>query len=257
MNDMQELQELIDNYYTWLKDKTVWKDINDWSEITTPYLDRHNDYIQIYLKKEGDDYILTDDGYTINDLEQEGCNLNSDRRKSLLTLALNGFGVQKDAEDALLVRASPRDFSLKKHNLIQAILAVNDLFYLARPHIINLFFDDVRDWLEEEDIRYSERVSFMGHSGYSRLFDFLIPKSRVMPERIIKLINRPDRTNADSLVMAWLDTKDERPVGSKAYAFVNDNDRTVPSEVKDALQRYEIKPVLWSERTAVREELAA
>jgi hypothetical protein len=78
-----------------------------------------------------------------------------------------------------------------------------------------------------------------------------------MPERIIKLINRPEKTTADSLVMSWLDTKDERPEGSRAYAFVNDNDKNVPAEVSDALSSYEIKPILWSKRAEIKEELAA
>lgn len=29
--------------------------------ITTPYLDRHNDYIQIYCTKDANDYLLTDE----------------------------------------------------------------------------------------------------------------------------------------------------------------------------------------------------
>lgn len=254
---MRDVKQLLDKYHEWLKDKTIWKQIDQWAEITTPYLDRHNDYIQIYLRKDGEEFLLTDDSYTINDLEQEGCSLDSEKRQKMLALTLNGFGVQKDYKDALFVKASPENFALKKHSLIQAILAVNDLFYLAAPHVSSLFFEDVRAWLDQEDIRYSERVSFMGHSGYSRLFDFLIPKSRTQPERIIKLINRPDRTNADSLVMSWLDTKDERPAGSVAFAFVNDNERRVPNDVEDALRNYEIQPVLWSQRNEVRGKLAA
>jgi hypothetical protein len=39
----------------------------------------------------------------------------------LLTSTLNGFGIRRDG-DALLVRATPKDFSLRKHNLVQAIL---------------------------------------------------------------------------------------------------------------------------------------
>ena len=60
---MNGIHGLIENYYKLLQDKTVWKEINEWAEITTPYLDRHNDYIQIYLKKDGNDYLLTDDSY--------------------------------------------------------------------------------------------------------------------------------------------------------------------------------------------------
>jgi len=62
-----EIQVLIDKYYGWLKDKTVLKDIRDWVEITTPYLDRHKDYLQIYTKKTDGHYLLTDDGYIILD----------------------------------------------------------------------------------------------------------------------------------------------------------------------------------------------
>ncbi len=254
---MKDVRLLLDKYHEWLKDKTIWKEIDQWAEITTPYIDRHNDYIQIYLRKEGNEFLLTDDSYTINDLLQEGCSLDSEKRQKLLEITLNGFGVQKDRNDALFVKASPENFALKKHSLIQAVLAVNDLFYLAAPHVSSLFFEDVRTWLDQEDIRYSERVSFTGHSGYNRLFDFLIPKSRQEPERIIKLINRPDRANADSLVMSWLDTKEERPAGSKAFAFVNDNERKVPTDVEDALRSYEIIPVLWSQRNLIRPTLAA
>jgi hypothetical protein len=255
---MKDIEQILDKYYNWLRDKTAWKSlIKDWTEITTPYLDRHNDYIQIYLKKDGENFLLTDDSYTINDLENEGCSLESKKRQKLLTMTLNGFGVQKDQNNALFVNASPDNFSLKKHNLIQAILAVNDLFYLAAPHVSSLFFEDVRTWLDAEDIRYSERVSFTGHSGYGRLFEFLIPKSKEEPERIIKLINRPERSNADALIMSWLDTKEERPKGSKAFAFVNDNERRVPNDVEDALKSYQILPVLWSQRNQVRDTLAA
>ena len=47
-----------------MKDKTVLRQIKDWVEITTPYLDRHNDYLQIYVKRDNSGFILTADGTT-------------------------------------------------------------------------------------------------------------------------------------------------------------------------------------------------
>jgi len=70
---IQEIQRLLDDYYAWLKDKTALRQIDQWVEITTPYLDRHNDYVQIYAKPANGVFILTDDGYTIDVLEQTGC----------------------------------------------------------------------------------------------------------------------------------------------------------------------------------------
>ena len=198
---IQDIQRLLDDYYVWLKDKTALREINQWVEITTPYLDRHNDYVQIYAKRSNGGFILTDDGYTIDDLEQSGCKLESRKRQDLLRMTLNGFGVQIDGK-ALQVHASPDNFALRKHNLVQAMLAVNDMFYLAVPMVASLFYEDVVAWLDVHDVRYTPKVKFTGKTGYDDLFDFVIPKSRQQPERIIQTINRPNRDTAQAVVLS-------------------------------------------------------
>jgi len=159
-----EVQRLLDDYLAWLKDKTSLRQIDQWVEITTPYLDRHNDYIQIYAGKVNGGFVLTDDGYTVNDLEQCGCKLQSPKRQDLLKVTLNGFGVHLN-NNALEVHASHDDFALRKHNLVQAILAVNDMFYLAMPTVASLFYEDVVAWLDLHDVRYTPRVKFTGRVG--------------------------------------------------------------------------------------------
>jgi hypothetical protein len=253
---IEEIQNLIDNYVRWLKDKTVLRQVKDWVEITTPYLDRHNDYLQIYAKRQNGGYLLTDDGYVLEDLEQSGCKLESAKRQALLRITLNGFGVQTN-EGRLEIHASPDNFGLRKHNLIQAMLAVNDLFYLAVPVIASLFYEDVVAWLDLHEIRYTPKVKFTGKSGYDHLFDFVIPKSRTRPERILHTINRPSRDTAQVLAFSWIDTKEVRPPDSRAYALLNDSDQTISTSVLDALINYDVNPILWSRREEVRKELAA
>lgn len=253
---IQEIQRLLDAYHAWLKDKTALRQVEEWVEITTPYLDRHNDYVQIYAKKANDGYVLTDDGYTIQDLEDSGFKLESQKRQDLLHMTLNGFGVQLVGK-ALQVHTSPENFALCKHNLLQAILAVNDMFYLAQPMVASLFYEDVVAWLDLHEIRYTPKVKFTGKTGYDHLFDFVIPKSRRQPERIIQTINRPNRDTAQAVVLAWIDTKEVRPPESRAYALLNDSEQPVPQGVIDALRSYEVKAVPWSQRESVREELAA
>jgi len=253
---IQDIQRLLDAYHAWLKDKTALRQVQDWVEITTPYLDRHNDYIQIYARKTNSGYVLTDDGYTIQDLEDSGCKLDSHRRQDLLRMTLNGFGVRLNGK-ALEVHASPENFALRKHNLIQAILAVNDMFYLAQPMVASLFYEDVVAWLDLHDIRYTPKVKFAGKTGYDHLFDFVIPKSRRQPERIVQAINRPNRETAQAVVLAWIDTKEVRSPESRAYAMLNDAEEAVPQGVLDALRNYDVKPVPWSQRESVLEELAA
>ncbi len=249
-------ENLVDQYYSWLKSKTTWREINGWTEITTPYLDRHNDYIQIYLRQVGNELELTDDGETLTDLVQSGCELDTPRRKSLLHTTLNGFGMHL-SEGAITVKAKQESFAMRKHNLIQAILAVNDLFYLARASVESFFFEDVALWMDDGDIRYTQRVKFSGRTGYDHMFDFVVPKSKREPERILRVVNNPAKDQASAVILSWVDTRETRPSNSIAYAVLNDKERSVSDGVVDALKSYDITPLLWSHRDDFRERLAA
>ena len=254
---IDEIRALLDQYSQWLRDKSVLREVNDqYVEITTPFLDRHNDYAQIYVRRENGGFLLTDGGETVEDLRSSGCDLETKKRKDLLIATLNGFGIQRDG-DALIVKATPQNFSLRKHNLVQAMLAVNDLFYLAVPVVASLFLEDVMAWFELHEIRYTPNVKFTGKSGYDHTFDFVVPSSRRAAERLIRAVNRPSRDLAESLAFSWVDTREVRPATSRFYAFLNDEDRAPTASILDALRNYEIIPVPWSSRDQVRQELAA
>jgi len=228
-----EIEKLLSDYRQWLQEKTTLREVDDtWVEITTPYLDRHNDSLQIYARQENGGFLLSDDSYTIHDLEASGCNLHTDKRQDLLRMTLNGFGVKLDHE-ALQIHATALTFPLRKHNLIQAMLAVNDLFYLATPIVESLFFEDVVAWLDGNDVRYTPKVKF------------------------IQAINRPTRDSAESFIHAWSDTREVRPSDSKAYALLNDTEQSISGSVMEALRNYQIRPIPWTQRVDVVAELAA
>mgnify|MGYP002855730916 CR=1 FL=1 len=254
---MNEIDILVENYYKWLKDKTVVRNIDEnWTEITTPYLDRHNDYLQIYAKKKDDTtFFLTDDGYIINDLEMSGCSLDKSRRQELLKIALNGFGVGCN-ENKLFVNATKDNFAEKKHSLIQAMIAINDLFYTAYPYTQSLFWEDVVSWLDSKDIRYIQDVQFAGKSGLCHKFDFSIPKSKKYSERLVQTISNPTKETAQNLIFKWFDTKENRSQ-STLFAFLNDTEKEVSATVNDALENYGIKIISWKNRNDYGELLAS
>lgn len=252
---IDDIQKLIDKYAVWLKEKTDLRQIEDYVEITTPFLDRHNDHIQLYVKKQNGSYILTDDGYTLNDLSVSGCDIDTAKRKQLLVQALNGYGVERKG-NAITVKADERDFPQMKHNLLQAVLAVNDLFYTSSPVVQSLFLEDVQSWLDLNDIRYTPKISFVGKSGFSHHYDFIIPKSKFQPERVLRAITNPERSIIQNLLFSWHDTAIVRPQESCLYAILNDSDGLKDNSL-NALDNYGIIALPWSKKDQFKEKLAS
>lgn len=247
---------LADEYVRWLREQIRTDAVGEWVSIMTPFLDRHNDLMQIYVKREGDKYLLTDDGYTLGDLEDSGCTIDTPKRKELLTATLNGFGVSSE-NGALIARATANTFAEFKHSLVQAMLAVNDLFYLAQAHVVTFFLEDVQRWLDDRDIAYVARVNFPGETAYRHRFDFVLPKTKRRPERLVRAVNTPSRNTVLAFGQAWHDIRVSRPKNAQAVAIVNDAERSVDSRAVDALAKQEITPWLWTERERLIQELTA
>ncbi len=251
----QECRDLVSTYVDWLRQKITVEQVGEVCEITTPFLDRHNDQIQLYIRKSDGALVLSDDGYTVRDLELSGFELNSQRRRQLTGSILNGFGVQLRG-DELVVEARPESFPQKKHNLVQAMLAVNDLYVTAAPVVASLFREDVERFLRAHEVRFTPSVKFTGRSGFDHFFDFVIPESRQRPERVLRAINHPNRTSISSLIFAWDDTRGVRASNATAYAIMNDTDKEINVDLTDALKHYDIRAVEWSQRERHIEELA-
>jgi len=250
-----DCQALIDEYLAWLKKGLSAERLQAGCEITTPFLDRHNDHLQLYAQPHNGKLVLSDDGYTITDLIQTGLDFNTPKRKEMLETALRGFGVQL-RERRLEVEASPRNVGQKMHSLIQAMISVNDMFVMAQQRVASLFLEDVKSFLDLSNVRYIDRVKLTGASGFDHLIDFVIPRSPEKPERLLQTINAPSRNTITSYLFALTDTISERADETRALAFLNDEDATVSATVEDALRAYEVAPLYWTRREEALEALA-
>lgn len=251
-----ELNNLMQSYFKWLGEETSVQVLDEYIEITTPYLDRHNDYLQIYVKEENGKITLTDGGYIIDDLALSGCDFTGNKRKALLNTVVEGLGVSIE-NGALTVSSDRGGFPLKKQSLIQAMLAVNDLYYISQPVTANRFFEDVESWFNSQNVRYTPNVSFNGQSGLSNKFDFSIPKSKKKPERIIELVNNLNKEAIINITFKWLDAKNTRPTGAMLLTLVNDIQYRASPQYESALRNYGITSVEWSKRDEKRELFCA
>ena len=243
--------DFVDEYLKWLKKSISINEINGCTQISTPFLDRHNDHIQIYVEQHENGMILSDGGETIGDLELCGCELSSPKRRALLETFVNGYGI-RCAGGELYTEATPQDFAQKKHALLQTIKSVSDMFMLSHNRVASLFCDDVRGFFDEYNIVYTPAVMFSGKSQYSHNFDFVLPKSKTNSERVIKTFNKKlDREKTEATIFAWQDTVEMRRAESKMIVLLNDRDdkmnKTEQSTTATAFSQYGIQLVLWSQ----------
>ena len=247
-------------YADWLKENIQEKQIDkNIFRISTPFLDRKNDYIEVYIIKDREDsFIITDDGYTVGELELSGFNLESSKRRmEIFNTILNSHGISIDDDKSLYVRANLSNYPAKKHMLTQCMMKVSDLFVLSQSNVKSLFIEDVKNFFEQNNIRYTEGPSFIGKSKLLNNFDFVISHYKDIPERIIGVVNNYSLDYAKSIIFSWEDIKEVRSNNPILYTFINDTVKVPSKEALQALSEYDIKYVLWSQRDKYIKELSA
>src|SRR5208282_6481877 len=125
-----DCQKLIDSYVDWLRQALSVEEVGGACELTTPFLDRHNDHLQVYAIRHNGNIVLSDDGYILSDLRTSGLEVDTPKRKMVLDSVLNGLGVRVE-NNQLIVEASTKNLEQRLHSLVQAMLAVNDIFVMG------------------------------------------------------------------------------------------------------------------------------
>jgi len=242
----------MDDYYSFLKEKTLVTSSNssDWIEISTPIIGLFNDTVDIYAKKEGSRIILSDDGNTIRDLELSGLEISrSPKRKEILDRILINYGVRIN-NDELTTEATERDFPQKKLNLISAISETADMYYLARHTVASVFREDVKSYLDEQELIYTPYFISKGSTGLEFTFDFQIAYRKT--EIVIKSFNSVNKMNLPHFLFTWDDIKKVREQQTEkqiiGLAIINDIDREVSEEYLSALDNKGAQYILWSQR---------
>ena len=215
----------------------------EYYEITTPYLDDANDYLQIYVKQVDDEIYFSDDSATIGNLKMCGFKFTQ-KKMAYLQQILNRYDVSLQG-DELVTKTNVKKFAQKKHLFIQAILKITDMPIFTKSNSSGLFLEDVKDFFEKMDIFYSDNVQFRGKSGIAHSYDFLFQRTKSKPERLCQTINNSTKSNVSNLLFTWEDTKPSRRDDSLLIAILND-ENAVYSGAEDAFSNYGVKAIEWS-----------
>lgn len=249
-------------YIKWLTENIEFNNLaENVVRIDTPFYDRHNDSLILYAKKDHHKgpLILTDGGYTLDDLESDGIYINrSKHKKEVLNESLHSYGVKLHADtNELYIHSSKNVFPQDKHKLLQAMLFVNDMFLTSKKHVKNFFIEDVSNYLEENDIRALPNASYVGSSGMSHKFEFSIPGIKDIPDKLIKVLSSPkNSTYAKALVTDVEQTRNALRRPTIFYTFINDKESEIDESTIALLEQADIKTIPFNKRKDFTEELA-
>lgn len=243
-----DVRKMVDDYLSWMKSEIRTSKIGEYYEITTPYLDRFNDYLQIYIKQLPDgQYVLTDDGYTISNLKSSGMNLrNNSRRAKMIDNIIHTFSVVRDGDD-ITTMATDSSLPVKKHLMVQAMLAIDDLYEANEENVKSMFAEDVQLILDRNNIFYTRDISLIGKSGSVNTFNFSFQRTASKPERFCKLLDKMTETNRNLTLFNWIDTRDKRGNKGQLLTVINDTAKAIKPADKEAFSQYSIIPVPFSE----------
>ena len=239
---------MIGEYTAWLRKEITTAVYGEYTELTIPYLDRFNDYLQMYAKLNSDGTIsLTDDGYIIGSLISSGITFKkgSNREKQLQKIAAK-YNVTVTGEDITTI-ATSNDFPQKKHMMVQAMLAIDDLFVISPEAVKDYFLEDIEAFFKANNIFYSTDFSLLGKSGTIYTYDFHLQRTKEKPERFCKGFNKLNMAKRDLTMFNWMDTQEKRGVTSELLVIYNDTN-AVSNDVLTGFFNYGIKSVPFSRR---------
>ena len=256
MSTISELRRSVEEFYS--KGMNLSELQNGIARVDTPFLDRHNDSIILYIVKEKDNvYKVTDGGYTVDDLESDGLYLSkSKNRMHILKEQLNNFSVKISPTDReLYLKTSKEDYPMKQNLLIQAMLFTNDMFMLSNKKVTSIFINEVATFFEDHDIRVTDSPNIIGPSGTIHHYDFSIPGIKKIPEKLIKAMNSANNEYyAKSIAMDKRQTEEVKP-NAAFYAIVND-ENPLDSKIVNLFESENITTIPFSKRNDYVQELA-
>ena len=119
--------------------------------VFTPFQFDDGDSFAIVLKKNGTDWILSDEGHTFMHLSYEIDidSLDKGTRAKIISTTLNTFGI-KEKEGHLFANITEENMGNVFYNYVQALIKITDVSYLSRERLKSTFWEDFKTFISQK-----------------------------------------------------------------------------------------------------------
>jgi len=122
--------------------------------VFTPFQFDDGDSFAIVLKKNGTDWILSDEGHTFMHLSYEIDidSLDKGTRAKIISTTLNTFGI-KEKDGHLFANITEENMGNVFYNYVQALIKITDVSYLSRERVKSTFWEDFKRLFHKKSLQ--------------------------------------------------------------------------------------------------------
>ncbi len=130
--------------------------------VETPYIFGDGDAFVIVLKKQGNKWILTDEGHTFMHLSYflDIDDISEGTRGKIVESTLSAFQVEERGGQ-LITEIEGNDFGNSLYDFVQAVMKISDVTFLSRERVKSTFFEDFKKFISETIPK--ENLEFFWH----------------------------------------------------------------------------------------------
>lgn len=251
-------------YINWIKENTKFsKMLNSAIEISSPFMDSLNDNITLYVEPNNNNFKITDEGYTIWNLESLGSSIKKgSKRYNMLQSIINRYNISFDADSKeLYFHSQKNELGSSIHYLLQTTLTISDSLKINKNTIQGLFEEEVAKYFNDYRDIFDPfpDIDIQGKSKLMHRFDYLMTVQNKR-KKLVRLINNLNQTQLERVLLSWQDTSNQRKElyneNLGMVALINDDKKPISNDFTEAFKAYDIEPVGFSDKNAVRESLA-
>ncbi|MBF7029745.1 DUF1828 domain-containing protein [Staphylococcus kloosii] len=212
-----EIKSISKEYFDYLKKESKFIPLkNETIEFYSPVVDYFGDSISVNISSCGNQYLLTDQGETLWNMEQSGIDLTSYKKQKkyqFLKNIIENYGLVIE-NNKIQQYTQRKKLPQAIHDYVLAISEISNLAILKKNNINSLFRDEVIKYFSKNKETYPSVFLEFRVEGKSKLthnFEAVFPGQTTEYVKTIKSINKNSAKNA---LFDWEDVEEYR---SKIY----------------------------------------